>query len=64
MAQSLANAVSARQLDNTSVNPARSTRLALIQTGWAVHQSWVFRLVPLLGGVVGGWICRALFDHD
>ncbi len=51
-------------VDNTSVNPARSTGPALFQGGWALHQLWVFWVVPLLGGVVGGWIYRALLeDH-
>lgn len=51
-------------VDNTSVNPARSTGPALFQGGWAVHQLWVFWLLPLLGGAVGGWIYRTLFDND
>ncbi len=51
-------------VDNTSVNPARSTGPALFQGGWALHQLWVFWVVPLLGGVVGGWIYRTLLeDH-
>ena len=51
-------------VDNTSVNPARSTGPALFQGGWAVHQLWVFWLVPLIGGAVGGWIFRMLFDRE
>ena len=51
-------------VDNTSVNPARSTGPALFQGGWAVHQLWVFWLVPLIGGAVGGWIYRTLFDNE
>jgi aquaporin Z len=51
-------------VDNTSVNPARSTGPALFQAGWAVHQLWVFWLVPLVGGAVGGWIYRVLFDRE
>lgn len=35
---------------HTSVNPARSTGVALFQGGWAVHQLWFFWLVPMLGG--------------
>jgi len=36
----------------------------LFQGGWALHQLWVFWVVPLLGGVVGGWIYRTLLeDH-
>jgi aquaporin Z len=47
---------------NTSVNPARSTGVALFQGGWAVQQLWVFWLVPLLGGVAGGLIYRYLLE--
>ncbi len=51
-------------VDNTSVNPARSTGPALFHGGWAVHQLWVFWLVPLIGGAVGGWIYGKLFDNE
>ncbi len=51
-------------IDNTSVNPARSTGPALFQGGWAVHQLWVFWLVPLIGGAAGGWVYRVLFDRE
>jgi aquaporin Z len=47
---------------NTSVNPARSTGVAVFQGGWAVAQLWVFWVVPLLGGAVGGWLHRALLE--
>jgi len=49
---------------NTSVNPARSTGVALYQGGWALSQLWVFCVVPLLAGAVGGWIHRALLEND
>jgi aquaporin Z len=39
---------------NTSVNPARSTAVALVQGGWAIGQLWLFWLAPLLGGALGG----------
>ncbi|MDT3251858.1 aquaporin Z [Serratia sp. root2] len=45
---------------NTSVNPARSTGVAIFQGTWALQQLWVFWLVPLIGGVVGGLIYRCL----
>lgn len=45
---------------NTSVNPARSTAVALFQGGWAVEQLWMFWLMPLAGGVAGGLIYRFL----
>ena len=49
-------------VDNTSVNPARSTGVAIFQGGWAVHQLWLFWLMPLLGGVAGGLIYRSLLE--
>jgi aquaporin Z len=45
---------------NTSVNPARSTGVALFQGTWAIAQLWMFWLVPLAGGAVGGWVYRYL----
>lgn len=38
---------------NTSVNPARSTGVALFVGDWAVSQLWLFWLAPLVGGVLG-----------
>lgn len=43
---------------NTSVNPARSTAVAVFQGTWALQQLWVFWLTPLAGGVFGGLIYR------
>ena len=43
-------------VDNTSVNPARSTGPALFVGGWALQQLWLFWVAPLLGGVLGGLI--------
>ncbi|KAA5976302.1 aquaporin Z [Pantoea sp. M_8] len=47
---------------NTSVNPARSTAVALFQGDWALSQLWMFWLMPVIGGVVGGVIFRSLED--
>lgn len=47
---------------NTSVNPARSTGVALFQGSWAIQQLWVFWLVPLIGGAIGGLIYRHLLE--
>ena len=48
---------------NTSVNPARSTGVAIFQGGWAVSQLWLFWLAPLVGaalaGVVNRWLANA-----
>jgi aquaporin Z len=49
---------------NTSVNPARSTGVAIFQDGWALSQLWMFWIVPLLGGAAGGLIHRFLFADD
>jgi aquaporin Z len=38
---------------NTSVNPARSTAVALYAGGWAVQQLWLFWVAPIVGGVLG-----------
>jgi aquaporin Z len=46
---------------NTSVNPARSTGQALFVGGWALQQLWLFWLAPIVGGVIGGVIHRAVF---
>jgi aquaporin Z len=48
---------------NTSVNPARSTGPALFVGGWALAQLWLFWVAPLLGGVLGGWTYRAIFEE-
>lgn len=48
---------------NTSVNPARSTAVALFQGTWAIQQLWVFWLVPILGGIAGGLIYRCLLER-
>jgi len=47
---------------NTSVNPARSTGVALFAGGWAVRQLWLFWLAPLVGGAIGGLLYRALAE--
>ena len=38
---------------NTSVNPARSTGVALFVGDWAVAQLWMFWVAPLIGALVG-----------
>jgi len=46
---------------NTSVNPARSTAVALFVHGWAISQLWMFWVAPILGGVVGAIISNVFF---
>ena len=49
---------------NTSVNPARSTGVALFQGGCALGQLWLFWLAPLIGGAIGAGIYRCLLSGD
>lgn len=49
---------------NTSVNPARSTGVALFQGGWAIDQLWLFWLAPIVGGIIGGVVYRCLAAQD
>ena len=49
---------------NTSVNPARSTGVALFQGGWAVEQLWLFWLAPIVGAAVGAAIYRFVLAND
>ncbi|MGH8491653.1 MAG: aquaporin Z [Moraxellaceae bacterium] len=49
---------------NTSVNPARSTGVALYVGDWAVTQLWLFWLAPILGGVIGAGIYRFISSED
>jgi aquaporin Z len=41
---------------NTSVNPARSTGVAVFVGGWAVEQLWLFWVAPIVGAVIGAKI--------
>jgi len=43
---------------NTSVNPARSTGVALFQGGWAVDQLWLFWIAPIVGAILAGVVYR------
>ncbi len=43
---------------NTSVNPARSTGVAIFQGSWAVSQLWLFWLAPIVGAILAGVVYR------
>jgi aquaporin Z len=43
---------------NTSVNPARSTGVAVFVGDWALGQLWLFWLAPIVGGVLGAVVYR------
>lgn len=45
---------------NTSVNPARSTGVALYVGGWAIQQLWLFWIAPIVGAVVGALTYKAI----
>ncbi|WP_052120001.1 aquaporin Z [Inquilinus limosus] len=49
---------------NTSVNPARSTGVAVIAQGLALGQLWLFWVAPIVGGVIGGLIGRFLSEPE
>jgi aquaporin Z len=43
---------------NTSVNPARSTGVAVFAGDWALSQLWLFWVAPILGAVIGALAYR------
>jgi len=45
---------------NTSVNPARSTGVALYVGGWATAQLWLFWVAPIIGGALGAVVYRLI----
>ncbi|WP_170770562.1 aquaporin Z [Ruegeria lacuscaerulensis] len=47
---------------NTSVNPARSTGVALFADGPAMAQLWLFWVAPLIGAAIGALIWKAMGD--
>lgn len=49
---------------NTSVNPARSTGVALFADTAALGQLWLFWVAPIVGGALGALIHRTLLADD
>ncbi len=49
---------------NTSVNPARSTGVALFTGGWAIAQLWLFWIAPVVGGTLGAVIYRFIGSSE
>jgi aquaporin Z len=47
---------------NTSVNPARSTGVALYAGMGAISQLWLFWVAPIAGGAIGAWLYRQVDD--
>lgn len=49
---------------NTSVNPARSTGVAVFAGGWALSQLWLFWVAPIIGGALGAIVYRFIGGND
>jgi aquaporin Z len=49
---------------NTSVNPARSTAVAVFAGGWTLGQLWLFWVAPIIGGVLGAVIYKFIESDD
>ncbi|WP_306532557.1 aquaporin Z [Geobacter sp.] len=49
---------------NTSVNPARSTAVALFVGDWAIAQLWLFWVAPVAGALLGAAIYRFIGRAD
>ena len=49
---------------NTSVNPARSTGVALFEGGWAISQLWLFWVAPIVGAALAGLAYNWLGGED
>ena len=51
-------------ITNTSVNPARSTGVAIFQGDWAISQLWLFWVAPILGALLAGAVYRWFADDS
>jgi aquaporin Z len=49
---------------NTSVNPARSTGVAVFEGGWALGQLWLFWVAPIVGAALAGVVYNWLGSED
>jgi len=49
---------------NTSVNPARSTGVAVYVGGWAISQLWLFWVAPIAGAVLGAVVYRLIGERE
>jgi aquaporin Z len=49
---------------NTSVNPARSTGVALFAGDWAVSQLWLFWVAPMAGALLGAVLYRLIATEE
>jgi aquaporin Z len=51
-------------ITNTSVNPARSTGVALFAGGWAIQQLWLFWVAPIMGAIIGALLYKQLLSDE
>ncbi len=51
-------------VSNTSVNPARSTGVAVFEGGWAVGQLWLFWIAPIVGALLGAVTYRFIAAEE
>ena len=49
---------------NTSVNPARSTGVAIFVGGWATAQLWLFWVAPIMGGLLGAMVHKYIIKGN
>ena len=49
---------------NTSVNPARSTAVAVFVGDWAISQLWLFWVAPIIGAILGAIIYRFIGSEE
>jgi aquaporin Z len=49
---------------NTSVNPARSTGVAVYVGGWAISQLWLFWVAPIVGAILGAIVYRVIGESE
>lgn len=50
-------------VSNTSVNPARSTAVAIFEGTWAMDQLWLFWIAPIIGAILAGIVYK-LFESN
>jgi len=51
-------------VSNSSVNPARSTATAVFAGDWALAHLWLFWAAPIVGGVIGAIVYRAVASDE
>ncbi len=49
---------------NTSVNPARSTAVAVYVGDWATSQLWLFWVAPIVGAILGALIYKVIAKEE